>query len=111
MNKKKDFFTISESKKKFRIPVEDIIRLEANRVYSVFHLISGEKHTCCKNIGAINNILTEKSSFIRIHKSHLININHIKEYQSKDGGICVMKDGIALPISREKKSKFLRFMK
>lgn len=111
MKATKDFFTISESRKKFRIPVEDIIRLEASRVYSVFHLASGEKYTCCKNIGTLNNILTEENSFVRIHKSHLVNLNHMKEYQSRDGGVCVMRDGIALPISRGKKSKLLGYMK
>ena len=43
------------------------------------------------------------NSFIRIHKSHLININFIEKYLKADGGYVVLKDCTKLPVSTRKK--------
>jgi two-component system LytT family response regulator len=48
------------------------------------------------------------SSFSRIHKSYLINIQHVKQYfKGKDGAV-VMTSKTTLPVSREYKDEFLR---
>lgn len=46
--------------------------------------------------------------FIRIHNSHLINLNHTKKYVRGDGGYVVMDDGKSLNVSRSKKEELIR---
>jgi two-component system LytT family response regulator len=45
--------------------------------------------------------------FFRIHQSHLVNMNHISKYIKGDNAYVVMKDGMQLGISRNKKEAFL----
>jgi two-component system, LytTR family, response regulator len=48
---------------------------------------------------------------MRIHKSHLINMQHLKEYIKGEGGFVVMANGKQLEVSRRKKEAFISYMK
>jgi two-component system, LytTR family, response regulator len=50
------------------------------------------------------------SVFIRIHKSHIINILHVKEYNRGDGGFVVLSNGKKYEISKNKLQSFLSLM-
>ena len=51
--------------------------------------------------------LLKDTSFLRIHKSFLINLFHVKEYQRGEGGIVIMSDNAEIEVSRRKKDQFL----
>jgi two-component system LytT family response regulator len=40
------------------------------------------------------------NGFVRIHKSHLINLHHVQRYIKGDGGTAVMSDGSQVSVSR-----------
>jgi len=42
-----------------------------------------------------------------VHRSHLINVDHLREYLREDGHWAVMKDGARVPIARERVQDFL----
>jgi two-component system LytT family response regulator len=46
--------------------------------------------------------LLSGSTFLRIHKSFLVNERHIHRYHYKDGFV-IMKDGTQIPVSSRKK--------
>ncbi|MBK7468511.1 MAG: LytTR family transcriptional regulator [Saprospiraceae bacterium] len=48
---------------------------------------------------------------MRIHRSYLININHVKEYKKGEGGFVLMSNKAEIEISRRKKDEFLFRMK
>jgi len=56
-------------------------------------------------------LLLTDSFFMRVHRSFLINLNYIKEYQRGDGGILVMQDDREIEVSRRKKEIFLEKVK
>lgn len=49
--------------------------------------------------------------FLRIHKSFLINLMHVKEYVRGEGGTVVMSNGMEIEVSRRKKELFLTKVK
>lgn len=51
----------------------------------------------------------DPDNFIRIHKSCIVNINFIKEFQpwGKNSHIIILKDGISLKLSRSYRERFL----
>jgi two-component system, LytTR family, response regulator len=51
------------------------------------------------------------SNFIRIHKSCLVNLKHIKEYVRGEGGSVILSNGNKLDVSRRRKEEFLHRMK
>ena len=88
---------------------EDIIRLEADGTYT--HIYSnGEKFTATKNIKEYEDILVEQN-FFRSHKSHLINLKHVKKLSRVAGYFVQMSDGSQAEVSRRKQEEFIEMMK
>jgi two-component system LytT family response regulator len=44
---------------------------------------------------------------MRVHKSHIINFDYLREYSNIDGGMAIMHDGFHIPISRARLPEFL----
>ena len=51
------------------------------------------------------------SGFVRVHKSFLINMHHIKEYQRGEGGTVVLSNNLEVEVSRRKNDLFIAKMK
>ena len=72
------------------------------------HLIGNKKPTLIsKPIGDYQEML-ENESFIRIHRSYLVNIQHVEKYIKGDGGYTIMSDGTKIEVSRRKKVDFIQ---
>ena len=46
-------------------------------------------------------------SFVRIHRSHFINLQHVTKYVKGEGGYVIMSDGSNAEVSRRKKAEFI----
>ena len=88
------------------LKLDDIIYCEAERSYTVFHLEGNKTVTVSKPLLEYDEILKD-TSFLRIHKSFLINLHHVKEYQRGEGGMVIMSDNAEIEVSRRKKEMFL----
>src|SRR6185369_7290687 len=88
------------------LKLEEIVYCEAQRSYTVFHLVNNKTIMISKPLFDYDRLLTE-TLFFRIHKSFLINLLHAKEYIRGDGGIVVMSNGMDIEVSRRKKEQFL----
>lgn len=92
------------------IDVDEIIYIEADSNYSVVHLINQEKITVSKVLREFEELLPN-DQFVRIHKSSIINLNHLKEYNSKNGLQVFLKNGESINISRRRASDFFEKIK
>jgi two-component system, LytTR family, response regulator len=88
------------------VAIEDIVRCESDDCYTRFILNDGKVLLICKTLKEYDMLL-EEQNFLRPHKSHLININHISGYFKNDGGCILMSDGAKVPVARRKKDKVL----
>lgn len=86
--------------------LNDIIRCEADGNYTNFYLVSGEKILVTKTLKDFDETLSDHD-FIRIHKSHLVNLKYIDRYIKGEGGAIVMTDGAQVEVSRRRKEYFL----
>jgi two-component system LytT family response regulator len=75
-----------------------IVRCESEVNYTIFHLIDGSKIIACRSMRQFEEVLIG-ANFIRIHKSDIINLKHIKSYSKTSGGV-VMDDNSELSLSR-----------
>ncbi len=48
------------------------------------------------------------SGIIRVHQSHIVNLNHIDKFYKHDGGYLQLKDGTSVPVSANLKQKVLQ---
>lgn len=83
------------------VNIDEILRCESNINYTMFYFVDGTKLLVTKTLKEFDNLLSEHQ-FIRVHQSHLINTNFIKEFL-KSAGEIVMKDGTRVPVSTRKK--------
>ena len=49
-------------------------------------------------------------NFFRVHRSHLINLEHLVKYVKGEGGYVLMSDESKAEVSRRKKPEFLSFL-
>jgi two-component system LytT family response regulator len=83
--------------------VDDILRLEADRSYTHIHLINKRPFIASKTLKHFEDML-EEFSFIRTHKSHLVNPKHITRLSS-DNEFVLLTDGSKIEVSRRKKEE------
>lgn len=88
-------------------PLTKIIRIEANGPYSIFHLKDNRKIMVSKNLKEYE-ILLDDHHFMRVHNSHIINLNEVRKMVKTDGGYVVLKDDTQIIISPKKKDEFLQ---
>lgn len=91
------------------IPWENIMLLEADSNYCQIHLNDGTRQMVSKTLKNISHGL-QHSSFIRVHKSYLINIRFIDSIQTGKSMMVVLKNGLYVTVARSKRSYFLHYL-
>ena len=89
------------------IKKEEVIRCESANNYTVFHLRDKREIVVTKTLKEFEEML-ESEGFLRIHQSHLVNLDAVVQYIKEDGGYALMEDGSKVEVSRRKKDAFLR---
>ncbi len=97
--------------KGFRI-VDDaeIVHVESEGTCSRFYLKDGTSLLDTKNLKVYEDLLNPEV-FFRVHRSHIINLNELKEYINTEGSFAILSDGSSIPIARAKLSTFLSTIK
>jgi two-component system, LytTR family, response regulator len=89
------------------IPIESIISCESDDNYTILKLKNGRKLLVTRSLKDIEETL-EQHSFIRVHRSYLVNLNEIEKYIKGEGGYLVMSDGTTIDVARNKKEVLLK---
>ncbi len=92
------------------IPVADIVYFEAEDDYVSIH--TSERDYLKKETLSHLEKLLDARQFIRIHRSYILNINHLDKIEpyTKDSRIAILKNGKTLPVSRSGYQLVLRLM-
>lgn len=88
------------------VKLEEIVYCEAQRSYTIFRLTNSKSILISRPLFDYERLLSD-TIFLRIHKSFLVNLLHIKEYIRGEGGTVVMTNGMEIEVSRRKKEQFL----
>jgi len=91
--------TVSTSDGVLFLEVNKLTRFEADNVYTTIYCNDGSKIVASKPLKDFEDRLVN-SGFIRIHKSHLINVNYIKKFYKGDNAYLVMSDDSTVPVSK-----------
>lgn len=89
------------------IPLENIIFFEADSSYCMLYTKENKQMVISKPMKYFEDKLESEKSFIRPHKSYLVNLRYVEEYQRQDGGFLKLVTGKLIPISRNKKDEVL----
>lgn len=89
------------------VPVDTIIFCTSSSNYTILTLKDNQKITISRTLKEIEEML-EDHYFLRVHHSHLVNLNEIRKYIRGEGGNLVMSDGSLVDVSRAKKEVLLK---
>ncbi|WP_347173227.1 LytR/AlgR family response regulator transcription factor [Polaribacter uvawellassae] len=103
LNHKK--ITINTDGKLVFLEPKDIFYVESDGNYSTLYLSNKKKIVVTKKLKEIDELLPS-DHFFRIHNSYIINLHKIKEFLKVDGYV-VLENNAKIPVSRQRKSKFL----
>lgn len=88
--------------------LDNIEYLEADGSYVTFHIINDKPKISAKNLKHFESILNSYPTFFRAHRSFLINLQHVKKYES---GKIITASGAKIDLARERKKEFLKLFK
>ena len=89
------------------LAAESIICCESDSNYTMLFLKDKRKIIASRNLKEMEEIL-EDYPFIRVHHSHVVNINEVEKYIKGEGGYLIMSDGSSVNVSRSKKDLLLK---
>jgi len=88
------------------VQVKDILRCKAEDNFTSFFMIDGSKQLICRTLKFYEEMLKD-FDFVRTHKSHMVNVQHIKRYKKGKGGQVIMSDGSEVEVSAKRKKNLL----
>ncbi len=101
---------ISHTKGIKLIETKDIVNLEASGNCTMLYFANGKRYLDTRTLKIYESIL-DPSSFYRVHKSHIINLDFLKEYLNDDGHMAILNNGVILPVARNRVSSFVKTLK
>jgi two-component system, LytTR family, response regulator len=87
--------------------IESIISCSSESNYTEFYLKNKKKITASRTLKEIEEMLDDYS-FLRVHHSHLVNLNEVEKYVKGDGGYLIMSDKTTIDVSRSRKEILLK---
>lgn len=91
------------------IDYNEIIFCKSDNNYSEIILQNHRKIIASKTLKYFEEMLPG-NIFIRVHKSYLVNINHIKKYFKRDGGEIMVTNDRIIPVSRNQRDEILKLI-
>ncbi len=88
------------------IKISNIVRCEAMDNYTKIYMDSGKIHLISKTLKHFENLLIE-CEFLRVHKSHLVNLKKVTKYIKGKTAQLIMEDNSEVDLSATRKQEFL----
>ena len=88
---------------------QDIILCSSESNYTMIYLVGKRKKLISRTLKDVEEWL-QGHGFYRAHHSHLVNLQHIKEYVRTEGGYLLLTDDRTLPVARNRKEELLKML-
>jgi two-component system LytT family response regulator len=109
-NKQSNRIAISHTKGLKIIEDDTITHLEASGNCTTIYFKEGNRYLDTRTLKTYESIL-DRTKFFRVHKSHIINLTMLVEYLSDDGHFAVLKNGLRIPVARNRVADFVKLLK
>lgn len=88
------------------VKMNEIVRLKGNGNFTDVYLTNGSKKMVCRFLKHFSEMLPHP--FVRVHKSHIINIHYVQSYHKGAGGYVSLNDGTEVEVSPAYKDSLLK---
>jgi two-component system, LytTR family, response regulator len=93
----------------YLLDLKNIVCCESDSCYTNIITSDGGKIMVSKTLKEYEEMLTG-CGFYRVHKSHLINLAHIKRFERQDGGYLVLTNDLRVPVASRKREEMLELL-
>jgi two-component system, LytTR family, response regulator len=91
------------------VHIRDILRCESSANYTIFHFTDQRQLLVTKTLKEFDQMLSAHG-FLRVHQSHLVNLEYVREFVKSDGGYLRMTDAAEVPVSSRKRSQVMQML-
>lgn len=88
----------------------EIEMITSERSYTSFYLVTGSEYSSSRPLAHFEERVIEWG-FYRVHKSHIVNCEHVKLVSTGRGGRVLMKSGREIPIAFRRKAAFVELLR
>jgi two-component system LytT family response regulator len=93
----------------YLLDLKDVVSCESDSSYTTIYTADGNTIMVSKTLKEYDDLLTG-CGFYRVHKSHLINLIHIKRFERQDGGSIVLTNDLKIPVASRKREELLELL-
>lgn len=91
------------------IEAKDISYIKGQNNYALLMDVMGNDHFICQSLKQLGTLLYPKT-FIRVHKSYVINTQHIYQFHKKGEGSLILRCGATVPVGRTYRNHVLQVL-
>ncbi|MEO0468019.1 MAG: LytTR family DNA-binding domain-containing protein [Bacteroidota bacterium] len=88
---------------------DEIVACSSDSNYTMIYLKDGRKKLISRTLKDVESWL-KGHRFFRVHNSHLVNLQHVREYIRADGGYLMLSNGMNFPVARNRKEDLLKMI-
>jgi two-component system LytT family response regulator len=93
------------------VNINEICYIQAMRAYSEIVLTDNKKYVSGKTLSDYENMFGRFDHFLRINKSLIINVNHVKDYSKGADCVITIGNNSEVEVSRRKKASIIQQLK
>lgn len=93
------------------IDTHKISYVKGEGAYSEVFCNNGTKNLVSRNLKNFEDILCSDNRFVRVHKSYIVNLEHVIAFNKSDGGNIILEDKSQIPVSPDKAQLILEKIK
>jgi len=97
---------VKTADKIYLLNTHDIIHCQSDDCYTFIESLNEDKIVVSKVLKEYDELLSNHG-FIRVHRSHLVNLQHIKRFEKQEGGFVVMSNEQKVPVSSRARERLL----
>ncbi len=109
-NKQSNRIAISHTKGLKIVEDDSITHLEASGNCTTIYFKDGTRYLDTRTLKTYETLLNP-AKFCRVHKSHIINLDLLKEYINEDGHFAILQGDIRIPVARNRVTEFVKMLK
>ncbi len=92
------------------VSLDTVVHCQSDNNNTIFYLNDKRKIFVTKTLKYFADML-KQSHFIRVHRSHLVNLQFIEAFIKTDGGYILLKNKKTIPVSARKKTEVIEFLR
>lgn len=104
----KSMIRVADMVRVYFIPVDDIVFFESKGSYTIMYMIDSNQVVLSKCLKTFYEQVKGRG-FFRIHKSYVVNLQHMKSFHKGNGNI-LMQNGKEIKVAKRRRSLFMSLL-